>query len=187
MVFVCSFVCMFVRSFGRACVCHTARIFLILPNYTTLTSLPHYTALRHYCNYYTTLPLLPYYIVLRPLLHYIASPPLAHYTDSPSLPHYSASLPLLHYQLSHNFVLPPPLNNLAETLSTAQSRLNTSYRTFTTHLRPLHTPAQTIFTTPDKQSRLTASYHTPRHITLHYTTQLHLISELHTWFPDFTF
>ena len=31
----------------RACVRHTAHIFLILPNYTTLTSLPHYTALRH--------------------------------------------------------------------------------------------------------------------------------------------
>ena len=34
-------------SFVRAYVRHTARIFLILPNYTTLTSLPHYTALRH--------------------------------------------------------------------------------------------------------------------------------------------
>ena len=37
----------FVRSYIRACMHHTARIFLILPNYTTLTSLPHYTALRH--------------------------------------------------------------------------------------------------------------------------------------------
>ena len=35
--------CPFVRSGVR----HTARISLILPNYTTLTSLPHYTALRH--------------------------------------------------------------------------------------------------------------------------------------------
>ncbi len=60
---------------------------------------------------------------------------------------------------------------------------------YTTHLPPiLHTPAQTIFTAqftlthPVTQSRLTAAYHTPQHITLHYTTQLHLITELHTRF-----
>ena len=53
------------RPFVRPGVRHTARIFLILPNYTTLTSLPHYTALRHYCNYCTSLPLLLHYIVLQ--------------------------------------------------------------------------------------------------------------------------
>ena len=49
-----------VRAFVRSCVRHTARISLILPNYTTLTSLPHYTALRHvittppYCSFRIT-------------------------------------------------------------------------------------------------------------------------------------
>ena len=89
----------------RSGVRHTARISLILPNYTTLTSLPHYTALRHVI---TIPPCRSCRITSSYGLFCLTASSALHRLTTPSkLRRLTDSLLLLHYQLSPNLSYHP--------------------------------------------------------------------------------
>ena len=138
-----------------------------------------------------------------------------HSFPTPSSGHtYQAALLPTGYLITLWFILPPLLNNPAETFlpcnpalthpvvkprlaapiishcTIMSHRVHTFHHIiyneflYTTHWPPiLHTPAQTIFTA--QFMIMSHNFALPRHITLHYTTQLHLITELHIRFLNF--